>query len=568
MIQPNEHFTVRQISLKPYFTEFLGTLDGRERSRFRAALSQLDDLLGEDLVIPNRLLLADLANRLRDHLRQQGLEAESVKNYSHWTSRAIKTAMSSHEEIAEIDKMGSRFPSLPPDPDDQQQRYCKGYNRFKEWCERDHIVLTDLSMGTFLQYQRHLLKNFKYDTARSYYSALTTFWQVRAGRWDLPLLRVPEMQRKGAGHYGLRREDWPPAVQRDFDQFFQFSRFEKSIGGRQPKEFRDKAAEQAYAMVLSAYLGYLIGVRNTDISAMGLRDLIGTEDWVVDYIRWHKTERSGGNDANIHQRTLERFAILLEELWQDPVANTYREYGSQLDPARKQPRFEETLIPFADLLRAAQKALDDAGAEGRRALEHGGEKQKKAAAVASHDAFLFALLIQRPLREANIIDLAMGESLIIKEDGRHEILIRSADEKGKKQFRIAFPQSLEEPLRDYMTLWRPVLNKRNDAHIFMTGKGGRLTPKLLIDRTTRLGEKYLGIKNLNPHFFRSLVVSSYLAEYPNQFEMARQLLGHRRLETTLRHYIHIHALHASRRAAQFARGTCSEFQAIGQMFSS
>jgi len=33
-------------------------------------------------------------------------------------------------------------------------------------------------------------------------------------------------------------------------------------------------------------------------------------------------------------------------------------------------------------------------------------------------------------------------------------------------------------------------------------------------RTTALGEKYLKISKVNPHFFRSLVVSSYLIKNP------------------------------------------------------
>jgi integrase len=374
------------------------------------------------------------------------------------------------------------------------------------------------------------------------------------------------MKRKGAGHYGLNRKLWPKKVRNDFERFFRFSRYQESIDGRSAKEFRDRSSEKAYQTVLSAYLGFLADIRKVDISDLGLREMIANEDWVIGFVHWHKTERGGGRDRDLHQTIFSRFAILLEEMWCDPISSTYREYMAQIDPVRKDPRFEDTLIPFLELLAAAKQALKDAKLVGEKAKARGSKRDLTKAAVAIHDAFLFAYLILRPLRESNIVDQSMDENLVLAEEGGHVIVVSSAEEKGEKPFRIKFPESLEEALKEYVDHWRPILNRRNDRRLFMTSRGGRLTPKLLGDRTAKLGQKYLGIKKLNPHFFRALVVSSYLADYPNQFEMARQLLGHRHLETTLRYYIHIHALHASRRAAQFARDTCEEFRRLGNSF--
>jgi hypothetical protein len=109
---------IRPLDLRPYFEEFLETLEGRDRSRFQAALSQLCDMLGESIRIPNRDLLWDLPNRFRCFLREKGLEAESVKNYSHWTTRALKHAIEAHAGLVSFTGLGSGFPSLSPDADD------------------------------------------------------------------------------------------------------------------------------------------------------------------------------------------------------------------------------------------------------------------------------------------------------------------------------------------------------------------------------------------------------------------------------------------------------------------
>lgn len=554
------------INLKPYFEGFKETLDGREKSRFKTALTRIKDLLGNQLVLPNRQLLADLPNRLRNHLREKGLKTESVKNYGYWCRRALEAMGDHSEDLKEWNKLPKIFPDLIADPDDNQQRYWKSYQRFKSWCMQNGIPYDALNKGIYREYQKHLLQSFSYLTARNYYSALLTIWRDRAKRWQLIDLELPEMTRKGAGHYGMQRDQWPSGVRRDFERFFRFSRYGETINGRSSKDFRDLAAEKAYAVVLSAYLGYLVNVQGTEVSDLDLRAVIGNEDWVLEFVRWHKETRMEGRDSNIHQRTLERFGILLDELWQDSLGATYKEYAHQIDPTRKEPRFEETLRSFPTVLRAAQNALKEAKEFCQKPARTKTDRVKQAVAI--HNALLFALLILRPLREGNIIDLTLGRGLLKNRDGSHDLVVSSVEEKGRKPYRIAFPAVLEESLKEYLDQWRPVLNQKNSDRVFMTNRGGKLTPKLLIDRTTALGEKYLQISKMNPHFFRSLVVSSYLIQYPNQTETVRQLLGHRKLETTLKYYIHVHVLHASRRAAEFARETYPNFRRLGEMFQS
>ena len=548
------------IDLKPHFEAFQQTLVGREKSRFTSTLTQIKDLLGNHLILPNRHLIADLPNRLRNHLRQKGLKSESVKNYGHWCHRAFRWIGDQSEDLKRWNELPKAFPDLVADPDDEQARYWKAYRRFKNWCMQSGIPFDALNKGVFRKYQEYLLQSFSYLTARNYYSALLTFWRDRAKRWQLIDLDIPEMTRKGAGHYGLRRNQWPSGVREDFERFFRFSRYGETINGRSSKEFRDLAAEKAYSVVLSTYLGYLVNVKGTDASDLDLRAVIGNEDWVLDFVRWHKETRMDGRDANIHQRTLERFGIMLDELWEDPLGATYKECAYQIDPVRREPRFEETLRDFPTLLKAAQQALEDAKGFCQKPARAKTDRTKQA--VAFHNALLFAILIMRPLRERNLIDLVLGRGLVKRTDGRQELVVSSVEEKGRKPYRIAFPSVLEESLEEYLTKWRPVLNQKSGDRVFMTNRGGRLTPKLLIDRTTALGEKYLQISKMNPHFFRSLVVSSYLIQFPNQTETVRQLLGHRRLETTLKYYIHIHVLHASRRAAEFAREACPQFRRL------
>ncbi|MDG2482203.1 MAG: tyrosine-type recombinase/integrase [Alphaproteobacteria bacterium] len=47
--------------------------------------------------------------------------------------------------------------------------------------------------------------------------------------------------------------------------------------------------------------------------------------------------------------------------------------------------------------------------------------------------------------------------------------------------------------------------------------------------------KYAGIK-INPHLYRHIAAYLYLKRNPNDIETIRRLLGHKRIETTLKFY--------------------------------
>jgi site-specific recombinase XerD len=99
-------------------------------------------------------------------------------------------------------------------------------------------------------------------------------------------------------------------------------------------------------------------------------------------------------------------------------------------------------------------------------------------------------------------------------------------------------------LRWYRRNILPRLGADRDGHLFVTEQGTGKHQATLTVQIIAAISRHVGI-HMTPHQFRHFGATSYLEEHPEDFETARQLLGHAWSKTT-----RIYAGSSSRRASR------------------
>jgi integrase len=171
-------------------------------------------------------------------------------------------------------------------------------------------------------------------------------------------------------------------------------------------------------------------------------------------------------------------------------------------------------------------------------------------ALAEYEAALaINILTFAPLRIANLASLEFGRTLRLpSRDGLcAHIDIPGEETKGGQPYMIELPPALTRKLRVFADRLREEYQD-TPRFLFENGSGGMKpasTLSWLIKRTIR---KHLGI-SMTAHQFRHVMGDLVISDEPSasSFETARQLLGHRNLSTTIKHYTGQNTLRAGRR---------------------
>jgi integrase len=123
--------------------------------------------------------------------------------------------------------------------------------------------------------------------------------------------------------------------------------------------------------------------------------------------------------------------------------------------------------------------------------------------------------------------------------------IAARDTKTKRKDLVSeVPDEVARHLRWYRRNILPRLDADLDGYLFVTEQGTGKHQATLTAQIIGAISRHLGI-HMTPHQFRHFGATSYLEDHPEDFETARQLLGHAWSKTTL-----IYAGSSSRRASR------------------
>jgi integrase len=169
------------------------------------------------------------------------------------------------------------------------------------------------------------------------------------------------------------------------------------------------------------------------------------------------------------------------------------------------------------------------------------------AAVTAQLAVAIAILTVAPVRLANLVAIKLGINLIKPGGPNSKYWLIFPDHDVKNRVRLEYPleQYLTRMIDEYVHDFRPVLLRgRNDDWLFPGQHGGAKAKILFSGQITQRIYQATGLR-MTVHQFRHAAGALLLQRRPGEYELVRQLLGHRNVQTTINAYIGLENIHAS-----------------------
>jgi integrase len=165
-------------------------------------------------------------------------------------------------------------------------------------------------------------------------------------------------------------------------------------------------------------------------------------------------------------------------------------------------------------------------------------------ALAYQTAVLIEIGLMCALRISNIAELAVGDSIRLRQDGGIDIVIGREAIKNGTPFAADLPPTTCRLIRRYLSVYRPLLGDPSSPWLF-PGKhpGTHKGVDALRDQITRTMAQVVGVE-WHPHLFRHFLAHTHLRADPRADGLVTRALGHKRTETTRAHYIGFQTSHA------------------------
>ncbi len=164
------------------------------------------------------------------------------------------------------------------------------------------------------------------------------------------------------------------------------------------------------------------------------------------------------------------------------------------------------------------------------------------------DGLLIALLAYRPLRRRSLAELRLDTHLR-QIGGGYVLALQSENTKSGQPHEFPLPDALVPFLARYLEHYRLLFPHRaGEQALWLSAKGGALTGEAIYDRVCRRTATAFGTA-IHPHLFRDIAATTIAREAPASLAVARDLLTHASLETTLRHYTQAATIEATHKFA-------------------
>jgi integrase len=166
-------------------------------------------------------------------------------------------------------------------------------------------------------------------------------------------------------------------------------------------------------------------------------------------------------------------------------------------------------------------------------------------------ALAIDILLHAPMRAKNLTALQFGVHLHWPQGRRKPALltIKGAETKNDERLEFEIPTVLAERLQVCRNEIAPAVTSERPDRVFVKFGGtprGQAAISVAIEKALR---RHLGLE-MTCHQFRHLAAKIILDANPGAFELVRQLLGHKHLETTRRFYAGVNTLRAGRAHAE------------------
>jgi integrase len=169
------------------------------------------------------------------------------------------------------------------------------------------------------------------------------------------------------------------------------------------------------------------------------------------------------------------------------------------------------------------------------------------AAVTAQMAVGIAILSVAPVRLANLAAIRLGSNLIKPDgpDSNYWLVFPDYDVKNRVKLEYPLPQYLTELIDEYLHDFRPTLLRRtNEDWLFPGQRRGAKGKICLSGQISERIYKATGVR-MTVHQFRHAAGAIILMKRPGEYELVRQILGHRSVQTTINAYVGLENIRAS-----------------------
>jgi Phage integrase family len=169
------------------------------------------------------------------------------------------------------------------------------------------------------------------------------------------------------------------------------------------------------------------------------------------------------------------------------------------------------------------------------------------AALLAQTAVAVGIELVAPIRLGNLAAIRLAVNLIKPggPDSNYWLQFPKFDVKNKQALQFAFTDKLTKLIDEYVFDFRPILMKGKNEDWLFPGRSTDHKEKIgfstqIVDQV----EKATGIR-ITVHQYRHAAAAMILKHRPGEYELVRQLLGHKSVETTKRFYLDLETTAAS-----------------------
>lgn len=185
-------------------------------------------------------------------------------------------------------------------------------------------------------------------------------------------------------------------------------------------------------------------------------------------------------------------------------------------------------------------------------------QDSRTSALMAMNAAAITVLFSCPVRAENLATLDTERHLIANRNGNHTVYnvrIEGTDVKNEQPIEFRLTHANSAIVHRYITTFRPQISEVRGTALFPQKSDG--LPRSAANFSNGLMAQIYretGIK-INTHLFRHLTAKIYLDRNPGHYEMVRQMLKHKNIQTTIKFY----AEFSSQRAHDTFSAILSEF---------
>ncbi|MGA7787526.1 MAG: site-specific integrase [Xanthobacteraceae bacterium] len=163
------------------------------------------------------------------------------------------------------------------------------------------------------------------------------------------------------------------------------------------------------------------------------------------------------------------------------------------------------------------------------------------------NALAIDILLAAPMRMKNLTELKFDEHIQWPQgQGKPAVVLFKPEEtKNRVPLEFELPLALSDRLHVYRNKFAPTVTGRRPDNVFLTWRGKPRTQATIAVAIEKTVLKYVGVR-LTPHQFRHLAAKIILDENPGAYELVRELMGHKNMQTTTNFYAGIDTRRAGR----------------------